>query len=750
MNKTPHCLLALAFIPMVTSAFELAEETATLRGKSENVQQTPYSITVLEADEIEESVRWDLADLEGLAPGFIIDPMAATPNGAAMSLRGISSSEASPGFFPAVALTIDGVYQGTHASQNPPLFDFERVEITRGPNGGTSGIPAVAGTIDVVRNKPSGEREALARLTLGDQNRRRLDAMANLPVNERIAARLRLSLRDARDIVRDQSPESVISQRDDQAEEIFSASAAVSWQYLDNLAIRYTYDLTHDDSNVPARANMSTSADLVCDPSAANSCSFDGDGILPEAGSFTGTTQNFSNHRSYDVDQHAFHVQLDTADYTLRSITAWRDTTETSHHDLDGSFLDIYSNISSIDYDQFTQDVAVMGAYSDRANYTAGLFYLNSEYRTASEDLYILPALDTAGRIIDVADDATRNLTARQRTSLISFFLTADYAASDQWTLDASLRWTNVDREFDETVSRVSTIPSPPSMLVGSVSSAEAIGSLGARFAIDDNSMAYLRYSRDFRPAGHDDTANSADGASPFGEESVDGVEIGFKTEMWNDRLRLNYVGYQNTWRDKLERFATPVASGRIEAVLKNLSRVEVRGHELEIEAVPIDPLKLRAILTHQSSDYLDYTIPDLAGGADPISRSDLIPAYAPSDIFQFSGIYTHPYANGLLRFFASYRFTKSYTSQPIVPSAAVDNFSMIDLSVDYQLGDWTFRIFSRNTNNQRFITNVNRPLDASLASLPPTITSTLGIATTADFNDPEFTGLQVIYTPSF
>ncbi|MDZ7684225.1 MAG: hypothetical protein U5O39_03810 [Gammaproteobacteria bacterium] len=175
---------------------------------------------------------------------------------------------------------------------------------------------------------------------------------------------------------------------------------------------------------------------------------------------------------------------------------------------------------------------------------------------------------------------------------------------------------------------------------------------------------------------------------------------------------------------------------------------MEVRGHELEVEAVPFDFLRLRASLSHLNADYLNYSVPDLAGGEDPIDRSGLTPAQAPTDMFTFSGVYTTGFRDGTLRFYAGYRHTKEYTSNSIVPAARIRNFSMIDLSVDYIWRDWTFRLFSRNSNGKRFVTNVHRPLASQVVSLAPNTTSTLPIATTGDLDEPEFTGLQVIFVP--
>ena len=753
MTLTCRLILALTALPLTAFAddFALSAEQSTHRGKPEPLQWTPHSITVIEAAEWNETVRWDVEDLEGLAPGLIVDPMSGTPQGAAISIRGIASRETNSSFFPAVAVKVDDVYIGTHASQNQVLFDFDRVEIKRGPQGAFEGAPAIGGAIAVVRRQPSQELTAHTELELGDYDRKRFAAVGNLPYGDRFAARVSMIWEDGGDFIENTSPDpAAAAGRSENDVEQVSTRATFQWKHSEDLTLRYTADITRDNSVVPARANISTSDDLVCDPSEATpNCAFDTGARVPEAG-FLSTTQDFSNRRQYDVTQHAFHIAFRWQDLDIKSVTAWRDTEEFSAFDYDGTFDRFYSGIASQDYSQFTQEVTASGIWSERINYTAGLFYLSSDVARSGEEFFILPQLDNAGRIIRVTPTASRTVDLREDTDLISFFAHANYEANDQWILDAGIRWTSVDKQYSNTVSRlVATTPAPlPAILTGDASSAAAVGTVGATYRVDDEASIYIRYSRDFRPVAFNESPNSADGARPLGEESVDGFEVGLKSEWYDDRLRLNYVGYQNKWRNKVERYTARVSTGRVESILANTSRVEVRGHELEIEAVPLSNLLLRASIAHQNADYDNYAIPDLAGGPDPIDLADLNPIMAPSDIYQFSALYTYPFKDALLKFYASYRATFEYTSEPQVPAARINQFSMLDLSVDYVWRDWTIRLFSRNLNDKRYLSNVNRPVDAELASLATTFDAAAPIVTTADFNEPEYTGIRIIYVP--
>ena len=107
----------------------------------------PESVTILTTEDLNNTRVARLEDLEGMAPSLLIDSLSGTPQGAAISIRGIGSNETSQNFEPAVALTIDGVYISTHASQNAYSFDFESIEISRGPQATYQGVSAIGGAI---------------------------------------------------------------------------------------------------------------------------------------------------------------------------------------------------------------------------------------------------------------------------------------------------------------------------------------------------------------------------------------------------------------------------------------------------------------------------------------------------------------------------------------------------------------------------------------------------------------------------
>lgn len=217
-------------------AFTISEQSTSVRIRSEALQWTPESVTVIKKFDIEKTYARDLEDLEGIAPGVIIDRLSSTPRGAAISMRGIGSSEVTKGFEPAVAVGIDGVYVGTHTSQLQTLFDFEQIEIARGPQSTYQGAPNIAGTINLVRSRPSGEFGTDLRASFGDNDRKEFDAVFNFPVTSSLAGKVSVNYVDGDG----NYMRNVINGREENREDRLALSTSSLWDINDNLSMQYT------------------------------------------------------------------------------------------------------------------------------------------------------------------------------------------------------------------------------------------------------------------------------------------------------------------------------------------------------------------------------------------------------------------------------------------------------------------------------------------------------------------------------
>lgn len=186
LRALPGCLLGLLAGGQVAAA-SLDEVVVTAELREAPAQKTALAITALSSDELRARGVSSSTDLDAVVPNV---KLALSGSGAMnITIRGIGSTNDTEVGDPAVSFNLDGIYLARSRSAVQQLYDLERVEVLRGPQGTLYGRNAIAGSINIVSAKPSQHLEAAAQLEVGDYNQRRSAGMINLPVNEVLSLR---------------------------------------------------------------------------------------------------------------------------------------------------------------------------------------------------------------------------------------------------------------------------------------------------------------------------------------------------------------------------------------------------------------------------------------------------------------------------------------------------------------------------------------------------------------------------------
>ena len=169
-------------------ATELDRIVVTAQSRTQELQDVPIALQVLDDRMIQDVAAEDLGDLDSFVPGLQIN--SVQPTQPSIALRGISTDDFGIGTDPAVGVFIDGVYTGRSGGILLPLTDVERIEVLKGPQGTLFGRNTAAGAVSVITKRPSNETEAAAKLRLGNYGKQYVEAMANIPLSDRAALRL--------------------------------------------------------------------------------------------------------------------------------------------------------------------------------------------------------------------------------------------------------------------------------------------------------------------------------------------------------------------------------------------------------------------------------------------------------------------------------------------------------------------------------------------------------------------------------
>jgi len=164
------------------SSGKLEEVLVTATFREENVQDIPVTVTAIGGDELEKADIFDPTTIALRVPGMTYGEFS--PGQAIISLRGVSSADDGAGLDNSVVAFLDGVYVGRVSVINFDMFDLERLEVLRGPQGTLFGRNAIGGAINVVTAKPSDEVTAKAGLTVGNEGILRYRGFLSGPLSE--------------------------------------------------------------------------------------------------------------------------------------------------------------------------------------------------------------------------------------------------------------------------------------------------------------------------------------------------------------------------------------------------------------------------------------------------------------------------------------------------------------------------------------------------------------------------------------
>ena len=145
----------------------IEEVVVTAQHRSQSIQDVPITITAISAEELEAGNIFDIGSIANNVPGMTLGEFA--PGQALISLRGVSSADDGAGLDNSAALFLDGIYVGRLAGINFDLFDLNRIEVLKGPQGTLFGRNAIGGAINVITSKPTEETSGKVALTVGNE-----------------------------------------------------------------------------------------------------------------------------------------------------------------------------------------------------------------------------------------------------------------------------------------------------------------------------------------------------------------------------------------------------------------------------------------------------------------------------------------------------------------------------------------------------------------------------------------------------
>lgn len=696
--------------PVLAQQSTVIEEIlVTARKREEGLQSVPLAVSAITSEEIESAFFRDAEDLEGMAPNLVIDPVGAGPQGAAISIRGISFSDIEKSFDPAVGVLLDGIYIGTNTSQLFNVFDTQRIEIARGPQGTLFGRNTIGGTISVYRTPVALEGGPSARLksTFAKYDRSDHAAIIQLPLVDDV---LGLKLSGQKRTGGGDWRENLFDGDEADGQDYTSYLASLRWRPTEAVDVTYTYQREKAYSDTPPIYNVSKPlvgppgsnppVELVC--LAFGFCQVDSD--TPDTGRFDRYHQNFSNDAELDGDYHTLRADWDVNEnHLVTALFGYRDQPEVVFQDFDAVPVDIFSTKRDQDYDQTSFDLQLTSLWNDRLTTTAGVFLWNSEYRL-QQDTYFL-----FGTFPDTSSNLFQDTS--HETDSYAVYIEGDYALTDALTLTLGGRYTRDEKSIDTTfgaIKAMDTVVVPGTNVQRDDDWGEFTPNVRLRYQINPDHMVYGSYSRGFRSGGFNGRAASATTVGPYEPETVDSFEAGWRSNWADGSVIFNATVFHSIYDDKQEEItrAAPPPINQ-ETVVANAAEVEISGLELEAIARPITGLQLRANYGYTDASYEDFESADPLDPSRTVDLSFLELRRAPENTLGVGARYDVMVGDVGLQFTVDGRWKDDFhTNARNIDEGLIDSHWIVDASVMADFRWFQVRLFGRNLNDEQFLTS--------------------------------------------
>jgi iron complex outermembrane receptor protein len=580
---------------------QVQEVIVTANKRKESLQSVPVAVAAITAQKMAAIGVTDITTLQTTVPGLQFPKLFS---GSSPALRGIGSSFGIGGEENEVALYIDDVYIASASVASSLNFNnVSQIQVFYGPQGTLFGRNAMAGVINIDTQDPSSKPKADLSVGYGNYNTASTSFYGNLPINDAIMANLAITADDQQDgwgrNLYTHSP--AFTQKD--------FSARTKWLFkpddLTTITLIADYSRSHYDDGIAMRPVQGA--------------------LFPNGQVFQGFYNVDENVNSFvDTRQGGLSAKIDRdlGFAHLISITAWRKSTAYNNADEDQTILP--SQYMTIPDKVQTESEELRLVSKDAGNLTwlAGFFYFH--------DVASLP-LGIVGTALSSGAGAVGQLKESFVQTIDSYaaFGQATYALPYGFHLTGGLRYTydNLAKNGTELVQQI--LPTPPITFVslsdsGQTSESAWTYKVNLEKDLAPNVTAYIGYSTGFKGGIYNDADLTAPAVKP---ETLDDLEGGIKSELFDHRLRLNMAVYHYDYNNLQVTSLTRASTGQTSSELENAASAKNTGFELSFDAMPTNGLTLSGgieIMHSRFTSFPDATIstPLPGGGNTTVSGS--------------------------------------------------------------------------------------------------------------------------------
>ena len=559
------------------------EIIVTANKRSENLQSVPISVSAITGDSLSKSRVTQADELVTKIPNLQLTSTVGD-NTPIFALRGVSMSDYSLNQASPVATYYDEVYKGNFAFLGIALFDLERVEVLRGPQGTLYGKNTTGGAVNLISRAPElGKANGYLNLGYGNYNRIDVNGAVNLPLGETLALRVAGTFSNA-----DGWFKNVLPGKPDLASvSEYGVRASLLFEPSDSVKFVLRGAMSNQD---PRNYGIYAQPEAVNRPGLSRR-------------QIAANVTDKRRARTYSL---ALTGNIDVSDaLTITSITSWDKGRLRFYEDTDGQPNQLLE-IPYVDRaTQFAQDLRLTSDFDGPFNFILGAYYNREKvfnqttFEIAKDvDSDGLPGVTDADCAIGLPLGCLFDNSFDQLKKSFAVYSDVTFEVADAITLRGGLRYTH---DTGGQTNFRSDALGPNRVLVVNLIPNSALayktnnlsGKIGVDYKLSAGNLLYANYSRGYR-------ANSFNAQAFFDPselsvakpESVDAFELGAKTQFADQRITLNMAAFYYKYKNQQFINISPATAAQ---TLENIPRSRIMGGEAELTARASDTLTLRA-----------------------------------------------------------------------------------------------------------------------------------------------------------
>ena len=576
------------------TGLQIEEIIVTAQKREQNLNDVSVAVTVFSGDDIREQRLGQPVDLAAQTPNLNINETFGNSI-TNVSIRGLGLNDYAVNNNPAAGIYIDEVYLVSPAMLTFQLFDMERVEVLKGPQGTLYGRNTTAGAVKFISKKPTEEFEGYLSADYGRYDHFVLEGAISGQIAEGLTGRAAVQTSQRNDGFQ------LNRATGDKVGEIDRTAwrALLNWQPSEDLDVLLNVHGGFDKSDT-----LLVKVDNALTPI--------DDGIVDPFSSSAGNDTQLDNE-SYGASLAVnWHI---SENLTLASVTGYEDYERSHDEDRDGTILVHLDGLFLNNIEQVSQELRLTYV-KDEYVLIGGVFYGRDEVST--RDNFDASALLP---LLGVPADAVGN-EYNQEADSYAVFGHAEWQFHEDWKVTAGLRYTEENKEFNDAFTFL-RFGEAEVQVFAPISNDYSVSNLSGKAGIDytgfENTLLYASFSRGFKSGNFQGqlTFNPADLQS-FDKELVSAYEIGAKMQLLNNSLQFNISAFFYDYEGV--QIYGPIFQHELLGPLfgiTNAGDAEVYGAEFDLLWRVAAGLDIRLGLGLLDTEIMDSFVPNVAEGSE-------------------------------------------------------------------------------------------------------------------------------------